>query len=207
MYWTGYVTHKPWGTQKSWAEPAMVETMRLFNLHIAQRLRRYERNLICIGTLDEPGLAWGKTPAGGMASGFPNWDEQAWYEQRGVKFTNDIGSYSDSDWMRYMAVRCSILRQNNQWARMTALDPANVPFSTDLYAPQAVMDGADPLSQQINDIPARMCSWIGAWAAGRDRGAVPGEVARSGGADRARDEWAALWGDGAAAGAAGCISP
>ncbi|HVW00542.1 MAG TPA: hypothetical protein VHB77_09385, partial [Planctomycetaceae bacterium] len=79
MYWTGYVVHKPWGSEKSWADETMVETMRLFNLHTAQRLRRYSRSIISVGALDEPGLAWGKTPAGGMASGFPNWDEDDWY--------------------------------------------------------------------------------------------------------------------------------
>ena len=61
----------------------MVEATRLLNFHTAQRLRRYRRNIALIGTLDEPGLSWGKTPAGGMASGFPNWDEEAWYAKRG----------------------------------------------------------------------------------------------------------------------------
>ncbi len=89
MYWTGYVTHKPWGTRKGWAESTMGETMRMFNLHAAQRLRRYRRNLVSVGTIDEPGLGPGKTPAGGWASGFANWDSGPWYEARGWKFTDD----------------------------------------------------------------------------------------------------------------------
>jgi hypothetical protein len=64
MYWTGYVTHKPWGTRKVWAEPTMGATMRMFNRHTAQRLRRYRRNIVSVGTIDEPGLGRGKTPAG-----------------------------------------------------------------------------------------------------------------------------------------------
>ena len=27
-------------------------------------------------------------------------------------------------------------------------------FSTDLYAPHAIMDGTDPLNQEVNDVPA-----------------------------------------------------
>src|SRR5262249_28338347 len=76
MYWTGYVTHKPFGSEKSWGAEDMMEATRLLSLHTAQRLRRYQSNVLLVGTLDEPGLSWGKTPAGGMASGFPNWDEE-----------------------------------------------------------------------------------------------------------------------------------
>ncbi|HUU70819.1 MAG TPA: hypothetical protein VM186_14925 [Planctomycetota bacterium] len=89
MYWTGYVTHKPWGTRKTWEEASMQETMRLFNFHVAQRLRRYAPNIKCIGTIDEPGLNWGTTPAGGAASGFANWDAQAWYEAHGWDWTDN----------------------------------------------------------------------------------------------------------------------
>ncbi|MFO0877120.1 MAG: hypothetical protein U0840_07070 [Gemmataceae bacterium] len=155
MYWTGYVTHKPFGSEKSWAAADMAEATRLLSLHTAQRLRRYRSNLLMIGTLDEPGLSWGKTPAGGMASGFPNWDEEAWYIKRGWRYTQDPASGSDSDWMQYMRIRCSILREVNAQARkdLQAFLPC-VPFSTDLYAPQAIMDGTDPLNQQINDIPS-----------------------------------------------------
>ena len=35
MYWTGYVTHKPWGTEKSWADDDMQRAMRLLNKSIA----------------------------------------------------------------------------------------------------------------------------------------------------------------------------
>jgi hypothetical protein len=155
MYWTGYVVHKPWGADKSWANPDMVTTMRLFSLHTAQRLRRYGKNIVSVGTLDEPGLAWGKTPAGGTASGFPNWDEQEWYESRGWKYTDDPGVWPDTDWMKYLTVRCGIMKQNDAWAKedLRSVWP-DVVFSTDLYAPQAVMDGTDPLNQQVNDIPS-----------------------------------------------------
>ena len=155
MYWTGYVTHKPWGSEKSWADAKMVETMRLFNFHTAQRLRRYREAIASVGCLDEPGLAWGKTPAGGMASGFPNWDERAWYESRGWQYTSDIASRDDADWMRYMAIRCAILKENMDLAKrdLKTVWP-DMLFSTDLYAPHAVMDGTDPLNQEVNDIPS-----------------------------------------------------
>lgn len=67
-YWTGYVTHKPFGSEKSWGANDMEEATRLLSFHAAQRLRRYEHNVLLVGTLDEPGLSWGKTPVGGMAS-------------------------------------------------------------------------------------------------------------------------------------------
>ena len=155
MYWTGYVTHKPWGQNKSWAAPDMGETMRLFNLHTAQRLRRYAANILSVGTLDEPGLAWGRTPAGRAASGFPNWDEAAWYQERGWTFTDDPASRSDGDWMRYMNIRTAILKERNAQAKadLRTVWPGVV-FSTDFYAPQAITDGVDPLNQEVNDIPA-----------------------------------------------------
>lgn len=155
MYWTGYVTHKPWGSEKSWAEPKMIETMRLFNFHTAQRLRRYREGIVSVGCLDEPGLAWGKTPAGGMASGFPNWDERQWYESRGWQYTDDIASRDAADWMRYMTVRCAIMKENMDQAKrdLKTVWPEML-FSTDLYAPQAVMDGTDPMNQEVNEVPS-----------------------------------------------------
>lgn len=154
MYWTGMVTHKPWGRQKSWGAADMTESMRLFNFRMAQVMRRYAANILSVGTLDEPGLSWGKTPAGGMASGFPNWDEKSWYEARGWNFTDDPGNRPDDDWMKYMAVRCSIIKEQNAQAckDLKTVWPSLV-FATDIYAPQAMMDGADPMNQEINDIP------------------------------------------------------
>lgn len=155
MYWTGYVTHKPWGINKSWAAPDMVEMMRMFNLHTAQRCRRYSDNILSIGSLDEPGLSWGDTPAGGMASGFPNWDEAGWYRERGWDYTDDPGSRPDADWMKYMTDRCGILGQNFAWAAedIKTVWPSAV-YSTDCYAPHAIMDGTDPWNQRPNDIPS-----------------------------------------------------
>jgi hypothetical protein len=155
MYWTGYVTHKPFGSEKSWAAPDMQEATRLLSFHTAQRLRRYARNIISVGTLDEPGLSWGKTPAGGSASGFPNWDEQAWYEKRGWKYTDDPGARPADDWLKYMAIRCAIIKEVNAQAKrdLKSIWPGVV-FSTDLYAPQAVMDGTDPLNQEVNEVPS-----------------------------------------------------
>lgn len=155
MYWTGYVTHKPFGDEKSWAEPRMNEAMRLLSFHTAQRLRKYDPDVVSIGPIDEPGLAWGRTPAGSMASGFPNWDEQAWYEQRGWKYTQDIAGQSDADWMKYLTVRCAIIKENYDRAKkdIKSVWPAAT-WSADLYAPYAILDGSDPLNQQVNDVPA-----------------------------------------------------
>jgi hypothetical protein len=155
MYWTGYVTHKPFGSEKSWPADDMTEAMRLLSFHTGQRLRRYAPNIISVGCLDEPGLSWGKTPAGGMASGFPNRDEVAWYAARGWKFTDDPASRPADDWMKYMTIRCAIMKE--QTARAKADLRASWPkmaFSTDLYAPHAIMDGTDPLNQQVNDFPS-----------------------------------------------------
>ena len=142
MYWTGYVTHKPFGSMKSWGNVEMNEAMRLLSFHTAQRLRRFGNNVLSIGTLDEPGLGWGKTPAGGSASGFPDWDEQAWYEQRGWQFTNDPASRPADDWLKYMTIRCEIMKECQRQARrdLKAVWPQTT-FSTDLYAPHAIMDG------------------------------------------------------------------
>ncbi len=155
MYYSGYITHKPWGTNKSWAEPHLVEAMRLLSYHTAQRLRRFGKNILSIGTLDEPGLSWGETPLGKEVSGIPNWDEHVWYESRGWSFTNDPGRRSEADWMKYMTVRTRILKEANAAARndMKSVWPA-VRFSTDLYAPHAIMDGTDPMNQEINDFPS-----------------------------------------------------
>jgi hypothetical protein len=151
-YWTGYVTHKPWGTEKSWASPDVSEAMRLFSFHTAQRLRRYGGNILSIGAIDEPGLSWGETPTGGMASGFPNWNEREWYEARGWDFTHDIAGRPDADWLRYVGLRGSIIRESLEQAKrdLKTVWP-EVVFASDLYAVSAIMDGTDTLSQQVND--------------------------------------------------------
>jgi hypothetical protein len=155
VYWTGYVLHKPFGSEKSWPNPQMIEATRLLNFHTAQRLRRYARTVHAVGTLDEPGLSWGRTPAGGMASGFPNWDEEAWYRARGWAYTDNPASRPDDDWMKYLTARCAIIKEVNAQAKkdLKTVWPGVV-FSTDLYAPQAIMDGTDPLNQQVNDVPS-----------------------------------------------------
>lgn len=155
MYWTGYVTHKPFGSMKSWAASDMNNAMRLLSFHTSQRLRRFSSNIVSVGTLDEPGLGWGKTPAGGTASGFPDWDEQAWYEQRGWQFTDNPASRADDDWLKYTTIRCEILKDCQRQARRDLKTPwPQATFSTDLYAPHAIMDGTDPLNQEVNDIPS-----------------------------------------------------
>ena len=153
-YWTGYTTHKPWGVDKSWAAKDMVEMMRMFNFHTGQRLRRYRENIISVGGIDEPGLAWGRTPAGTEVSGFPNWDEKEWYEDRGWKFTDNPAARDDEDWLKYVKIRCDILGQNMRWARedLKSVWPECV-FSSDLYATHAMMDGCDPMNQTANDVP------------------------------------------------------
>src|SRR5437763_12052508 len=57
--------------------------------------------------------------------------------------------------MKYMTVRCAIMKEVDAMAKrdLKTIWPGLV-FSTDLYAPQAVMDGTDPLNQQVNDIPS-----------------------------------------------------
>ena len=155
MYWTGYVTHKPFGSMKSWAAADMNDSIRLLSFHTSQRVRRFAPNIISVGTLDEPGLGWGKTPAGGTASGFPDWDEQAWYEQRGWQFTDNPASRADDDWLKYMTIRCEIMKDCQRQARRDIKTPwPQGTFSTDLYAPHAMMDGTDPLNQEVNDIPS-----------------------------------------------------
>ena len=154
MYWTGFVTHKPWGREMSWGAAGETESMRLFNFRTAQVLRRYAANILSVGTLDEPGMSAGKTPAGGLASGFPSWDEKSWYSARGWNYTDDPGNRPDDDWMKYMAIRCSIIKEQDAQAcqDLKTVWPSLV-FATDLFAPQAIMDGADPMNQEINDIP------------------------------------------------------
>lgn len=155
MYWTGYVTHKPFGSMKSWGAADMNNAMRLLSFHTSQRLRRFTSNIVSVGTLDEPGLGWGKTPAGGTASGFPDWDEQAWYEQRGWQFTDNPASRDDADWLKYITIRCEIMKDCQRQARRDLKMPwPQATFSTDLYAPHAIMDGTDPLNQEVNDIPS-----------------------------------------------------
>jgi hypothetical protein len=153
LYWPGY--HAPFGINKSWVNPRVLEAIRLLNFHTAQRLRRFSANILSIGTLDEPGLSWGKTPEGHLASGFPSWDDSSWYEERGWKFTGDPGAGSREQWLKYMKIRCGIIAEVNQQAKkdLKTVWP-EVVFSTDLYAPYAIMDGTDPLNQKVNDLPA-----------------------------------------------------
>ncbi len=171
MYWTGFVTHKPFGTEKSWADKDMQSLLSQMNLHLAQRLRRYSKAVMAVGTLDEPGLAWGKTPAGGMASGFPNPDEKPWYQAHGFNWVDNLDNLPktladlpDNDWVHYVKLRTDILRLTNQQAKddIKSIWPAAV-FATDLYAVHAVMDGCNPASQEINDIPTThvFFDWMG----------------------------------------------
>lgn len=155
MYWTGYVTHKPFGSEKSWANAEMQNAMRLLNFSTAQHLRPYAKIITEIGTIDEPGLSWGPLPVSGMASGFPNQDEIPWYEARGWKYTQDVGNQSDEDWKKYMEVRCSILGESFIQARsdIKTVWPDAI-FSTDAYALHAIMDGTDSLNQLPNDVPS-----------------------------------------------------
>ena len=164
MYWTGYVTHKPFGGEKSWANADMQQAMRLLNFSVAQRFRRFAPLWHAVGPIDEPGLSWGKTPAGGMASGFPNWDEQPWYETRGWKYTQDVGSNSPAEWQKYLQIRCSIIKES--YAQAAADLKTVMPgltFAGDLYALHAMMDGCDGLNQQVNDIPTShvFFDWFG----------------------------------------------
>ncbi len=154
VYWTGYVTHKPWGMHKEWVSDDMLENMRLFNFHVAQRLRRQRDLWISIGAIDEPGLPWGKTPAGGSASGFADWNTAPWLEQHGFEFTNDPGALGDSQYMQYMNLRKLMLREPHQQATddIKSIWPEAL-FASDLYAPGAVGDGTDPMNQVVNDIP------------------------------------------------------
>ncbi len=155
MYWTGYVTHKPFGSQKSWAAADMREATRLLSFHTAQRLRRYGKNIVSVGTIDEPGLGWGRTPMGHTASGFPDWDEKRWYEEHDWKFTDDPAARDDADWMKYMTIRCAVIRENMEQAKRDLKTVwRDLIFSTDLYALHAIMDGTDALAQQVNDVPA-----------------------------------------------------
>jgi len=155
MYWTGYVLHKPWGIHKEWCSPDMTENMRIFNFHVAQRLRRYAGNILLVGSLDEPGLPWGRTPAGGEATGFPGWNTKESYEARGWEFTDDPGSRPDEDWLKYMKIRCAMLgEQCAQAAKDIKTVWPEVTYSTDLYAPHAIMDGTEPMNQRCNDVPS-----------------------------------------------------
>lgn len=153
-YWTGYVLHKPFGDEKSWAAPKMNEAMRLLNFHVAQHLRHIGPGVLSVGPIDEPGLAWGKTPAGGMASGFPLWLEKPWYEARGWTYTQDPARRPADDWMKYLRIRTNIIKENYDQARkdIKTVWPEAV-FGGDLYAPLAIMDGTDPFNQRANDLP------------------------------------------------------
>ena len=164
MYLTGYVLHKPFGTQKSWANDRMMEAIRLMSFAEGQRLRKYGKAIYSVGPIDEPGLSWGATPAGGMASGFPNWDEQPWYEQHGWKYTQDIAAGSDAEWMKYLTARCAILKDTYvQASKDIKASFPSVKYAGDLYALSAVMDGTDSLNQTANDIPTShvFFDWFG----------------------------------------------
>ena len=167
MYWTGYVTHKPFGTRKSWAAPEEQEAMRLLSFGMGQRLRRFAPNILAVGTIDEPGLSWGKTPAGGYATGFPNWDEAAWYEARGWKFTDNPASRGDADWMKYMTVRSGIIGESQAQAKkdLRASWP-EARFEADCYAVAVIMDGADAMNQLPNEAPTTHVFLD--WGVGRD---------------------------------------
>jgi len=153
-YWTGFNVHKPWGDMKSWAAGPEMEMMRLMNYHDAQQLRPYRKNLLSIGTMDEPGLSWAKSSGGTYQSGIAAWDEEPYYTARGWDFTTDPGSRPDADWMKYVSIRCGIIKQNQVFANhdWKQVIP-ETPFATDIYAASAIMDGTDAMNQECNDIP------------------------------------------------------
>jgi len=174
MYWTGYITHKPWGTRNSWEADPMTYMMRMFSLHVGQCLRRYDRNIVAIGTIDEPGLNYGQNPLGAWQSGFAPWDTRPWYEARGWAFTDDPASRPDDDWLRYLRIRTSVIGEQQAQARrdLHAAWPAAV-FAADCYAVHVVCDGADAMNQVPNDIP---CTHVFAdW--GYPRSAVGSSIA------------------------------
>ncbi|MCM8802719.1 MAG: hypothetical protein NC827_05365 [Candidatus Omnitrophica bacterium] len=165
MYWTGYVTHKPWGTRKSWAANDMQELMRLFSFSVAQRLKRYEKNISSIGTIDEPGLNWGKTPCGGYSSGFPSWDEEEWYKVRSWEFTDNPAERDDNDFLKYMRIRCNIIGETLLQAKkdIKKILP-NISFESDVYVGHIICDGAEIMNQEVNDFPTThifLDWWIG----------------------------------------------
>jgi len=167
-YWSGYVLHKPWGNRKTWESTGLQEMMRMHSLHAGQWFRRVAPNLLCVGTLDEPGLNWGRTPAGGWASGFPNWDARPWYEARGWEFTDDPAARNDADWLRYLTIRCDVIGENMLQARrdlMAAWPDAR--FSTDIYAAHVVMDGTDAMNQACNGETPTTHVFVD-WGVGRD---------------------------------------
>jgi hypothetical protein len=155
-YWSGFITHKPWGRSKSWASPSEQQMMRLANFSAGQSLRRFAPAIVAQGCMDEPGLSWGRTPGGGLSTGFPSWDEQPWYEARGWTYTNDPASRDDVDWMRYMTIRNRIILESFLHARndLRTVWPT-VPFSTDAYVSGNVCDGSDAIHQEANgDLPS-----------------------------------------------------
>ena len=54
-----------------------------------------------------------------MATGFPNWDEEDWYAKRGWKYTQDPACRDDADWMKYLTVRCAIMKEITPRRRRT----------------------------------------------------------------------------------------
>ncbi len=158
MYWTGYLTHKPFGSNKSWVSPSMTAALRQLNFSVAQRLRRYDKMILGVGTMDEPLLPLGKSPAGYVASGFPRWDEQAWYESHGWKYRQDVAEQSDAEWMKYAALRGDILREVYQQARndIKQVWPSSK-FIADFWDTHHTMGGNDTITQRVNDVP---CSHV-----------------------------------------------
>ena len=61
-----------------------------------------------------------------------------------------------------MTIRCGIMKERQKEASndLKAVWP-DVVFSTDLYAPHAIMDGTDPMNQEVNDVPSShvFCDW------------------------------------------------
>ena len=165
MYWTGYVTHKPFGNEKSWAATRMDEAMRLLSFHTRPAAAQIRHRHRC-ASAPSTSRAWpgARRRRAAWPAASPTGTRKL-VRERGWKYTQDIAGQSDADWMKYMTVRCGIIKEKYDQARRRTSRACGRRrmVGTDLYAPHAIMDGTDPLNQQVNDVPPRhvFFDWCG----------------------------------------------
>ncbi|MFW6163212.1 MAG: hypothetical protein ACODAJ_10625 [Planctomycetota bacterium] len=153
LYWSGYITHKPWNVNNSWSDPDIVRLTEHVTALTAQRLRRFP-SVWAVSPFDEPGLAWSLDRLGRMATLWPNdYQRQQFTAETGIPLPADIATLSEADFIAYLKWRCRIMGRvyDRSKAIWRAIAPEAV-WAPNIYAGTCVNDGAYPLNGRGSDL-------------------------------------------------------
>ncbi|MFP4056705.1 MAG: hypothetical protein ACLF0G_07540 [Candidatus Brocadiia bacterium] len=153
LYWSGYITHKPWNVNNSWSDPDIVVLTQHVTALTAQRLRRFP-NVWSVSPFDEPGLAWSLDRDGRMATLWPNdYQRRQFTAETGIPMPADIAKMSDAHFLAYLRWRCGIMGRVYDLSKALWRDIApDFTWSPNIYAGETVNDGAYPLNGRGSDL-------------------------------------------------------